>query len=96
MKIHREFQPTGNSVADLVSGAVGHYRKIGKPLRTIYLHSYLYNMWEMFIYKNYKEQGKASEFDELREQGQMFQFDGVNIDRASRFQTSNLAFDFYE
>ena len=95
MRLHNEYNRTGSTVADLIATAVGHYRKIMRPLKTIYLHPYLYNQWEMFIYRNYEKMGKKAEFEELKEKGQMFQFDGVNIDLASRFQTSNLSFEFY-
>jgi len=96
MKIHRGYEPTGTTVADLIASAISHYRQIMKPLKTIYLHPFLYNQWEMFIYRKYQELGKKTEFEELREQEQMFQFDGVNIDLAHGIQATNLAFDFYE
>ena len=85
-----EWETTGNTVMDMIANAVSHYRKIQKPLKAIYLHSFLYAKFEMFISKKMKEE----EFEDARAIG--FQFDSVDIKLAGSLQTSNLLFEFYE
>lgn len=89
-KLHTDWESTGNSVVDMVATAVAHYRKILKPLKTIRLHVYLYNKFEVWVSKQMNEE----EFEDVRNHG--YQFDGVNIEIASIVQTSNMAFEFYK
>jgi hypothetical protein len=89
-KIHTEWKSSGNSVVDMVASAVSHYRKIMKPLKTIRLHAMFYSNFEFWVSKQMSEE----QFLEAREHG--FQFDGVNVEMAHKFQTSNMAFEFYD
>lgn len=90
MVIYNEYQKTGIVAVDAVASCVSHFRKIKKPLKTIYLNPSWYGQFEKWISKQMSEE----EFLAARVIG--FKFDNVDVVRASVFAINNIYWDFYE
>ena len=87
--IFTDYQKTGIKGVDMVAACVSHFRKINKPIKTVYIHPGLYNQFERWVSKQMSEES----FEEARKKG--FQFDGVNVNEASVVAGTDIYWDLY-
>lgn len=85
---YSQYDKTGNKAIDMVAACVGHYRQFLKPLKTIYLKPQLFD-----LFKKGAEVLAKREFED----GELMQFDSVNIERGSYLMVGkDLYVDFWE
>lgn len=74
--------------AAMVAACVAHYRKMMKPLKTIWLRKEAWNDFEFWARTCMTEMEADSEIKE-------FTFDGVFVRKGSDFQKDDIAYEFY-
>lgn len=85
---YSQYDKTHNRAIDMVAACVGHYRRFMKPLKTIYLKENLYDLFK---------KGMEVMMKRETEPGELFEFDGVRIEKGSRLMVGvSLWVDFWE
>jgi hypothetical protein len=77
---------TGVKSVDMVSACILFYRKRQRALKAIYLRPKLFETFRDWVIRNVGEK---------EYQGKQLQYDGVNIEIGSKFQTEQLIPEFY-
>lgn len=82
----KNYEPTCNLAVDAVAACVYFYRQRKRALKTIYLTPKYYELFKLWVIVNFGQE-KA---DSMK-----WEFDGVNIEKGTRFQLKPLVWDFY-
>jgi hypothetical protein len=81
------YQNTGNRAIDMCAACIGHYRFFKKPLKTIYLHPRLFDLFR---------KGMEILMGRVANDDEKFEFDTVKIDRGSYLMAGkDLYVDFW-
>lgn len=81
-----QHQHTGNKAIDLVGNLIGCARHHNMPIKQIDLSP---------IYYEWFKSGAQTLMNRPLEDGELIQFDGVNINKGSRFQSKPAIIDYY-
>lgn len=84
---YSQYEPTYNKALDLVGNLVGCARHNREALKAIHLKP---------IYYEWVRSGVQTLMNKDLEEDQPLQFDGVNIEKGSKFQTKIALLEYYE
>jgi hypothetical protein len=91
------WESTGLIAVDMVASIVSHYRKhyrrVEKPLKTIYLSPKYFIQFTDWVRFNLEKEGRADQAETNIEQ---YTFDGVEVRMNSSLMGEKTYFDFYE
>lgn len=88
-KLINDWQTTDYPAVNMVATCVSHFRKLLRPVKTIYLSPMMYGQFELWVSKQMDEE----QFVETRAIG--FQFDGVDVKRKSALLVGDIDYEFY-
>lgn len=83
------YKSTGNLSVDMAMNAVAYYRKMGRPLKTIWLSRFHYDRFDSYFKDKAAENGK--QVDDLM----LWTLDGVNIDRMNEASSETMKYEFW-
>lgn len=87
-----DYEKTGLLYVDMVAAAVSHYRRLMRPIKTIYLHPKGYTQFSDWTRHNLDKIGKHEEAAGIIEK---ITFDGVEVAINNKFMGERIYFDFY-
>lgn len=83
------YKSTGNLSVDMTMNAVAYYRKMGRPLKTIWLSRYHYDKFDSYF------KDKAAENGKQVDDTMSWSLDSVNIERMTEASSDSMKFDFW-
>lgn len=85
--IEKDARTTGVLSVDMVSTCILFYRRRQRALKAIYLKPALYASFRLWVILNVGSEAV---------EGRQLEYDGVNIEAGSMFQSKSLVVDFWE
>jgi hypothetical protein len=82
-----KFERSHNTAIDQCANIISCARANFEPLKALHLHP-MYYEW----YKS----GVQTLIDRPLMEGELMQFDGVNIEKGTKFQSKNIVLEYYE
>jgi len=82
-----QHQTTGNRVIDMCANLIGCAREQRLPLKALHLSP---------LYYDWFRSGVQTLMNKPLEAGELLQFDGVNIEAGTKFQSKSIILEYYE
>ena len=84
---YSQHQTTGNKAIDMCANLIGCARKNQQAVKALHLKPIIFEWFKS---------GVQTMMNKPLEPEQEMQFDGVNIEKASKFQTKDVVIEYYE
>jgi hypothetical protein len=82
-----KYEPTFNSALDFCANVIECARRNQQAVKALHLTPTYYEWFKS---------GVQTLMNRALEDGELMQFDGVNIEKGSRFQSKNIVIEYYE